>query len=216
MKKLLFAFLLTISIVLGCFAQTGKAELITQVKQVSWCDGMLADRHCVINVSNDCWVKLLDQNQTAQGAKWFRNMGYAITYFAKYMNWGNLTDKDGYDYGDKEKQTAMEEIADSFKTKISFTLDANDMPCTQANYELMMRYMGTIYDFLQQPDYQSHINGWKPKSGEMHIKLALSNKIKDIAVTTDGNNFIVTAPFINEPDDWNTKMIKGLAKGGSN
>jgi hypothetical protein len=197
-------------------AGSGKPELVDQVKtDYSWCDGMLVDRHVTIKAGKECWTLLLDKDQTNQGAKWYRNMGYAITYFAKHMGWGDLTGKDGYDYGDKEKQNEMEQIANPFKNKISFTLDAAGMPCTKLYYELMMRYTGSISDFLENPPYHSGVQNWKPKSGEMHITLIMSNKVKDLAVTTDGKNFTITAPYIAEPVDWGTKLKKGLTKGGN-
>jgi hypothetical protein len=216
MKKTL---VLTLFAAILFLPSMGKAQsketLIEQIKaDYSWCRGMLADKFTTINVSKDCWAQLLNKDLTAQGAKWYAGLGYSIMYFAKYMGWGDLTDKDGTDYGDKEKQAEMEQIANQFKTKVSITLDAMEMPSKQNYYDLMMRYLSSIGDFIQDPPYQTRIEKWKPKSGEMHIKLVMSSKVKDIGVSTDGKNFVVAAPYLQEPVDWTTKLIKGLAKGG--
>lgn len=217
MKKILVYSFLTFTLIFSqkIIAQN-KADLVDQIKtDLSWCDGMLVERHVTINADKNCWALLLDKTLTNQGAKYYKVAGYSIAYFAKHMGWGDLTEKDGYDYGDKEKQEVMAQIADAFKGKISFTLDAAAMPSTKLNYQLMMRYTSTIFDFVKDPAHQSGIENWKPKGGEMHLKLAMSNKVKDIVVTTDGKNFTVTAPFLSEPDGWDSKIKKGLTKGGN-
>jgi hypothetical protein len=216
MKHFFALFLATVILGLSLQAQDKKEELLDQVKEMSWCNAMLVDRHCTINVPDECWTKLVNKKEVMEGYSSLWKMGNSIVAFAKYMQWGDdLSSKNGDAFVKKEDQKEIEAIADAFKSKISFKIDATGMPCSGKNYELMMRYLDAIVRFVKDPVYGSGVDQWKPKSGEMHIALIISNTVKDIVVKTDGKNFTITAPYINEPNDWIGKIDKGLAKGGS-
>ncbi len=216
MKKIMMLLFATVICMQSLVAQEKKEALVDQVKEMSWRNAMLVDRHCTINIPDECWTKLLEKKDSYAGYSTFWHIGNSIIAFAKYMEWGDdLSKKSDDKFVKKEDQKEIEEIADAFKTKISFKVDATGMPCSQKNYELVIRYMNPIIEFLANPVSYSSVDNWKPKGSEMHISLVMSNKVKDIVVTTDGKNFTITAPYINEPSAWDTKIHKGLAKGGS-
>jgi hypothetical protein len=216
MKQIIVLFFATVVLGLSLQAQDKKEELIDQVKESSWLYSMLVDRHCTFNLPDECWTHLLANRDSYSGKNTCWYLGNSLVAFAKYMEWGDdLSRKNSDSRVTKEEQKEMEGMADAFKTKFSFKIDATGMPCSKKNYELIIRYTGAIYEFLNNPVSRSEVDQWKPKTGEMHIALVMSNTVKDIVVKTDGKNFTITAPYINEPSAWDSKIYKGLAKGGS-
>lgn len=189
------------------------ADAIAKSKEVgNYAAAATAEQCVTIKAPEGCWKFLGDENSTASAVNWLGYQGRYLASFAKYMGWADVTDKSP-SYGDADGKKEVDNEVAKFKNKVSLLLDAGDMPCTEENCKLMMRYGTTPGELMQELlDY----NGtWKPKSGEMHVKVVMSEKAKDIAVTSDGKNFTVTCPWKAEPNEWDTKIKNGLKKGSS-
>ena len=189
------------------------ADLVAGAKEkYDWVGSTVAERTVKANLTEECWTMFLDPNAYVNGYKWFSGWGYAIAQFAKHMGWDKSIDET-VAYGDSDKKARIEKQVDTYKDKVSFTLDMGKMPCTDENARLMWRYTNAISGYIESDVMYGA--GWKPKSGQMHIKMVMSNTVKDVAVTTDGKNFVVTMPYPNEPLEWDVKIKRGLKKGGS-
>ncbi len=99
-------------------------------------------------------------------------------------------------------------MVEAVKDKLGFTLVADNLKGTNAEWDLTHRYMSVIGQFLQE-------GKWKPKGGCALITLVVK-PAPDVSVTAapDGKHFTVTAPSDHEPKEWDTKITKGLQKAG--
>lgn len=212
MKKIIL-FVIAITSIMKGFAQGNMTEIIDHCKQVGSYTAATVGEKCIdIKAPEGCWKWIGDPNHVASGSNWIDYQGRYLAAFAKYMGWSNVMDESP-SYGDTDKKKFVESEVDGFKNKISLLLDAGDMPCTEENCKLMMRYGATPGEFMEE--LLNYSGTWKPKSGEMHVKVIMSGKVSDIQVTTDGKNFTVTAPWKAEPSEWDTKIKNGLKKGGN-
>lgn len=194
-------------------AQDNFTEVIDHVKKTgSYTAAVVGEKCITIKAPEGCWKWLGDDASTASASNWINYQGRYLASFAKYMGWSEVADKSP-SYGDADEKKFVESEVESFKSKVSLVLDAGDMPCTEENCKLMMRYAGTPGEFMEE--LLSYSSTWKPKSGEMHVKVVMSSKVTDIQVTTDGKNFTVTCPWKKEPTEWDTKIENGLKKGGN-
>lgn len=212
MKKLLMTLLATITITQS-FAQGNMATAIDDAKKSGSYTAAVVGENCItIKAPEDCWKYLGDNASTASASNFINYQGRYLAAFAKYMGWSDVADKSP-SYGDDDGKKFVEDEVKIFKGKVSLSLDAGDMPCTEENCKLMMRYASTPGEFMEE--LLSYKSSWKPKSGEMHVKVLMSSTVKDIDVKTDGKNFTVTCPWKNEPSEWDSKIDAGLKKGGS-
>lgn len=212
MKKEIFSLILTTLFVVG-FAQDHMKDITNHVKETgSYTAGAVGEKSVTIKAPEACWKWIGDDNHVASGSNWVAYQGRYLAAFAKYMGWSDVYDLSP-SYGDTDMKKQIDGEVDGFKNKISLVLDAGDMPCTEENVKLMMRYGSTPGEFMEE--LLSYNSTWKPKGGEMHVKVVMSGKVDDINVTTDGKNFTVTAPWKGEPREWDTKIDNGLKKGGN-
>lgn len=194
-------------------AQDNMATIIEHAKKNYNYGSAVTGEKCVtIKAPEGCWKYLLDENSAASAVTWLANAGRGLAVFAKYMGWSDVADESP-SWGDNDKKKFIENEVDGFKNKVSLVMDAGDMPCNEENCKLMERYAITVPEYMTE--LQDYSSTWKPKSGEMHVRVVMSGTIKDIQVTTDGKNFTVTAPWKAEPNEWDTKIKSGLKKGGN-
>ncbi|MFN4145379.1 MAG: hypothetical protein ACK4GN_06115 [Runella sp.] len=225
MKKaiLLLTFLGTITatsnaqdkVISGAGAAQNKGELVNRiVENRLWVNGQLVERHITLQLPEKCWERILNDDGEDHFSRW----GYAITEYAKKMDYGDLEALGGMGVNsvdEKDNRPRMNKIMDGFKDKFSFTIKAEGVICDNLGWRLLKGYSSTVRDFVEGNSTYRDAS-WKPKGGTMHITLILSDKAKDISValSPDGTKFTVTGPSEIEVSEWSTKIEKGLARGG--
>lgn len=201
-------------------AQSDAENKSTLVEKVSaYSDplsGELLDKFVTLNLSPQCWAKLSSSDSQPNGVGHASRIGKAIQEHAKLMGYGDLDDAISGVQIDRAK---ADPIIAKLRSNFSYTINAKSVPCNDEQYRLLAVYSLQIISFFGDSSSSTYSmnRGWRPRSGKMFVTLDLSPVAKDIAVTinSDGTNFTVTAPVNVEPSEWDVKIEKGLARGGS-
>lgn len=219
MKKTV-RFLPVMSLLFVQLYAQNKTELVSRIAEEHlWLNSMMVNKFVTLNLSKNCWEAVF-ANKSPQGIDHFSRWGGALVEYAKLMDFGDLDALGGLakGAGEKANRPKMETLSDGMKGRFSFTIQAATMPCDELAYRLLMGYSATIRDFVSNGSGSTlGVNrGWRPRAGVMFITLVMSANAKDVSITIspDGKNFTVTAPSQTEVNEWDTKIEKGLARGG--
>jgi hypothetical protein len=221
-KRLLSIFFLNLFCLISqvqAQAKLDKAELVEQLKEKRiWLDGLLVDKFITLNLSPACWQEF---NKDDIGVDHFSRWGRAIADLSDFIGTGNLNEISGFGVDavtEKQNRPKAQELAKNMDGKFSFTIQAADLTCDPMAFRLLQGYSTAIRDFIANGSTTHGFNrGWRPASGQMHIALVLSNKVKDISVviSPDKKKFTVTGPSHTEVSEWDTKIYRGLERGGN-
>jgi len=160
------------------------------------------------DLSPGIWTKMLEKG--GWGIKDTSNLARALNDYSKLNGWGDFEAAEDANNHDRENnKPKVEGMVDAAKDKIGFTLVANNLRGTNAEWNLTHRYMAVITDFLND-------GRWKPKGGAAFITLVVK-PTTDVTVTKspDGKHFTVTAPSDRDLHEWDTKITKGLQRAGA-
>lgn len=210
-------FLLVVGINTSALAQTdadNKAELVDKVSSYgNSVRGKVYEKLVTLKLSPQCWQKQLSEKSSPDGVQHANNWAVAIVEHAKYLGFGDLNDVGS---GAGTNWDKVNDIPARMDGKFSYAIDASAVQCNDERWRLLAAYSGEIRKFVGErySDY-GLAAGWRPRGGKMFVKLVLSATAKDVSVVTDGTNFTVTAPSEVEPSEWDGKISRGLAKGGS-
>lgn len=155
------------------------------------------------------WTRMNDKDQKGLHALSFATPD--LNEFAKRMGWGDAAAFENAGNGTKEEwKPKIEQVLSQWRPKFSFAFKPDSAKCDSANFDLSLRYLTSLASFLATSD-------WKPASGVAYITLVPSATAKDISVSIskDGKSFTVIAPDEIEPSEWDTKMQRGLKRGGA-
>ncbi len=216
MSMLCIVVLLTVS----SWGQSQKAELGQQIKEgYSWMQGVAFEHMATLNLSETLWEAVLDKDKNPQGMKHFAALGTALIQCHDYLYDTKMMGKcDGYAYPSEDVKSDCEKEIIADKNKIHVTINGAAIKFTPASYRLLMGYTSSVDNFISAGTSGYGFNRkWRPKTKELHIIIDLSDKAKDIAVkwSADGKTATVTGPAYNEVEGWDTKIGKGLERGGS-
>lgn len=194
-----------------------KSALVEKVSAYSNpLSGELLDKFVTLNLSPQCWAKLSSGDSQPDGVGHASRIGKAIQEHAKLMGYGDLDDAISGIQIDRSK---ADPIIARLRGNFSYTINAKSVPCNDEQYRLLAAYSLQIISFFGDSSSSTYgmNRGWHPRGGKMFVTLDLSPTAKDIAVTVspDGTSFTVTAPVNTEPGEWDVKIEKGLARGGS-
>lgn len=156
--------------------KTALVDAVREYKINSAWESMILDKYFTFKVSPACWKKLCEKD-----------------------GWGPKT------AASENNKPHVQEMVNDLNGKFSFTLNADQIACSDAEWDLVHRMWGSTFEALA--------NGrWKPKHGAVHLTMTFSPKAKDIAVAVapDGQHFSVTCPSQVEPEEWDTKIQNGL------
>jgi hypothetical protein len=219
MKKLFFLFIaiVTVTIVSG---QNQKSQITQKVKEnLSWLAGTAVDNLVTVNISQSLWTAVLDDNKNPQGQDQFYRLGSAIIDCHDYLYDTKKAERcDPYNYPTDAAKTDCEKEIIADKNKLNIAINAANIKFTEISYRLLFGYTGTVTEYLRNGSgTYGFSHGWRPKTKELHIIVELSDKVKDISVawSTDGKTATISGPAYTEVNDWNTKINKGLERGGS-
>lgn len=144
-----------------------------------------------------------------------KSMAYAtrdLIDYGKRMGYGDLRQWENSGSGTKEEwKPRIEAMLDEWRPKFSLTIKADSPTCDSMNFDLFLRYLGTVTSCLTNDE-------WKPSSGQCHIVFVASKTAKDMSVgiSPDGKTYTVTAPIDVEPSEWDSKIKKGFQRGSAN
>jgi hypothetical protein len=208
-RILISALLACATTVLPAFSQAEdkKNDLVDAVHEYkinSWWQSIIVNRLMNFNLSPGIWNKMLEKD--GWGIRVTSNVADQIGTYAQKQGWADLEAIESGNNSDRNKnKPQVEQTVDGLKDKISFTLDANTIKGTDAEWDLVHRYMGILGQWLVD-------GSWTPKQKVAFITLNVSPSAKDIAVAVspDGKNFKVTVPAETEPNEWDSKILKGL------
>lgn len=184
-----------------------KSDLSDAVYDYSKCywQQYIVQRMMNFKLSPAIWTKMLDKENW--GVKTTSNFASAIGEYAKKNGWGDFEGAESANNNDRENNKAkVSEMVDSIKGKIDFTLVADGIKGTDAEWDLVHRYMGTLSEFIEKWN-------WKAKSGQAFFTLTV-RPAKDVSVSADpdGKHFNIVMPSDHEVEEWDSKMTKGLEK----
>ncbi len=184
--------------------KTALVNAVREYKINSAWESMILDKYFTFKVSPACWKKLCEKD--GWGPKTAANSVTNFAEYAKRAGWGDFEAAESANNNDRENNKPhVQEMVNDLSGKFSFTLNADQIACSDAEWELVHRMWGSTFEALA--------NGrWKPKHGAVHLTMTFSPKAKDIAVTVapDGQHFSVTCPSQVEPEEWDTKIQNGL------
>lgn len=190
--------------------QQDKSELASAVYDYSincWWRSFIVEKLMNFKVSPGCWTKLMDKD--GWGVKTVNNFAYSLGDYGKAHGMGDLEAAESANNNDRmANKPRVEEMVNAMKGKVSFTLVADGIKCSDSEWDLVHRYMGTVGEFMG--------SGWTPRGGAAFVTLVVSPTARDVsvAINPDGQHFTVTAPADVEPAEWDSKITKGLQRGG--
>jgi hypothetical protein len=221
MKKVL-SFAIVVLLSISSWGQAQKEELVQRIKEgysYSWMQGAAFDNMATVNLSETMWTALLDDNKIPQGMKQFAALGTALIQCHDYLYDTKMMGKcDGYSRPSEGVKSDCEKEIIADKNKIHVTINGSSIKFTPSSYRLLMGYTTSVDNFISAGTSSWGFNrNWRPKTKELHIIIELSDKAKDIAVkwSTDGKTATVTGPAYNEVEQWDSKIGKGLERGGA-
>jgi hypothetical protein len=137
------------------------------------------------------------------------NFATEIGEYAKKMDWGDFEEAESANNNDRaNNKPRVSDMVDAIKGKIGFTLVADGIKGTDAEWNLVYRYMGSLGEFLEE-------GTWKPKSGVVFITMTVQPaKDVSVSVTPDGRHFSIVMPSDKETEDWDGKVTRALQKLG--
>lgn len=202
---------------ISTFAQSPKEELGLKLKEdFSWMSGTVVDQLVKINISQSLWDVIIANEKFPKGIKSFDYLGSYLMETHDYMYDSHMKGRcDDRPSKDMKKDCEAELIAS--KNKLNLTINAPKIKYTDISYRLLMGYLSTVDSFLGNTSCSYGFNrGWRPKTAELHLIIELSETAKDIKVTwsSDGKTGTVTGPAYNEVNEWDSKIWKGLDRGG--
>lgn len=197
----------------SAFAQdlSKQKELSDAVYQYSincWWRAFIVQKLMSFRLSPGCWDKMLEND--GWGIKTVNNVAVDIGEYAKRLGYGDLEAAESANNNDRNaNKPRVEQMVDGLKDKITVDVQADGIKCSDSEWDLLHRYLGVLGEFLARGD-------WTPRGGAAHITMVASGVAKDIsvAISPDGKHFTITAPVEVEPSEWDTKITKGLQRGG--
>lgn len=189
--------------------KSGLVEAVHDYKINGWWESILVDRMFDYRLAPACWKKMTEKD--GWGIKCTANSATAFGEYMKAKGWGDLEASESANNNDRNNNKArVEQMIDEAKGKLHFTLVADKVSCTDAEWDLIHRMWTTPFDALNQ-------GTWKPKNGDIFLTFTFLPTAKDISVTVapDGKHFSVTAPTLTEPEAWDDKIVKGLNRAAS-
>lgn len=187
-----------------------KDELIAKVHDYvhSWWQPLLVKGQMSFDISSDWWPKMLEDD--GWGVKTVANFATDMNEYYKRQGLSDLEGIESANNNDRDVNRPRVETAISdLRNKVSFSLSTQGVNCDGTTFDLCHRYMSKVGEFLAK-------DNWLPRGGEAHIALVLSPTAKDVSVSVnpDGKHFSITAPASVEVNEWDTKMLNGLKRGG--
>lgn len=110
----------------------------------------------------------------------------------------------------KGNRPRVKAAIDGLKGKISFTLRGQGVTYDRPATALLFRYVNFMSGFLGQ-----RYGRFAPRGGSAAVIFVFSPTASDVSVSVspDARTFTVTAPANDEPNEWDTKIRKGMNRG---
>jgi hypothetical protein len=218
MKKTLL-LLIVISMFSKAQAQNMSEELSLKIKeQYSWLSGTIIENMVTLNLSETLMKAVVEGEKFPNGVKNFHSLGVSIMECHDFLYEPKLFGRcDAYSYPSADVKKDCEKEVQDIKGKINVSINASKIKFTEISYRLLMGYTTAIDGFLSKNTGSYGFNrDWRPKTKELHIIIELSELAKDIKVewTPDGKTAKVTGPAYSEVNEWDTKIGRGLERGG--
>jgi hypothetical protein len=217
MKKI--SMLLALVMVLSS-TMAQKDELVQQIKDdYSHMTGATVDHMVTLNLSESMWKNVTDPNVYPQGKEQFYRLGGSMIECHDYLFDTQMIGKcDGASYPTDATKSDCEKEIIADKDKIHVTVNGASIKYTELGHRLMFGYLTCITDFIGKgANNYGFSRSWRPKTGQIHIVLELSETAKEISVkwTADFKTATITGPVNREAGDWSTIIGKGLERGGN-
>ena len=183
------------------------ADAVYDYNKCYWAQDMV-NKLMAFKLSPGIWTKMLEKD--GWGISTTSNAARNMEEFAKKNGWGDLEEAESANNNDRDNNKPhVYEMVDSLKDKMGFTLQADALKGTNAEWDLVHRYMTCVSEFLANGE-------WKPRAKTPFITLAVTPSVKDVSVTVtpDGKHFTVSAPSDHETEEWDGKITKGLQRAG--
>lgn len=167
----------------------------------------LFDSAISFDIPADGWTAL----QTPSGITVASGLALSLGYYAKEQGLGDLEKIESANNNDrKANRPRVKAAVDDMKGKFSFSVRGQGVKYDSATTALFFRYLGFMGEFLGS-------RHWTPKGGSAAVTFVFSPTAKDasVSISPDNKTFTVTAPANDEPSEWDSKISKGLIRGGT-
>jgi hypothetical protein len=200
-------------------AQNMNEELSLKIKeQYSWLSGTIIENMVTLNLSETLMKAVVEGEKFPNGVKNFNSLGVSIMECHDFLYEPKLFGRcDAYSYLSADVKRDCEKEVQDIKGKINVSINASKIKFTEISYRLLMGYTTAIEGFLSKNTGTYGFNrDWRPKTKELHIIIELSELAKDIKVewSPDGKIAKVIGPAYSEVNEWDTKIGRGLERGG--
>jgi hypothetical protein len=218
MKKT-FLLLFALTLFSKVYAQNLKEEFSLKIKeQYSWLTGTIVENLVDLNLSESLMKAVVENEKFPNGVKQFHSLGNSMMECHDYLYEPKLAGRcDAYSYPSADMKIDCEKETIALKNKVKVSVNAQKIKFTETSYRLLMGYITAVDGFMtKNSSNYGFSRDWRPKTNELHFIIELSELAKDIKVdwSPDGKTAKVTGPAYIEVNEWDTKIGKGLERGG--
>jgi hypothetical protein len=189
-----------------------KDELVQLIyeraNQDNYWQSYLFDSVVSFDVPADAWRAFHEE----KGVQVAMGIANGIGDYARYLKNTDLRKIDTANNNDRKgNRPRVKAAIDGLKGKISFTLRGQGVIYDAPAKALLFRYLNFMSGFLGQ-----RYGRFVPRGGSAAVTFVFSATATDVSVSVspDAKTFTVTAPVHDEPNEWDSKIRKGMNRGG--